>query len=256
MLRYCSVIQRWRSSQSIFGKSHVKKKNQWHFRLRHLNWDTSGNLVLFLVSVWLHKGFGGISNGFVLLLLHAVVLSEAMMMCSTAIRWVWDFTAPFAQLFSCPSQSQNKALIQIMFSYSSSGRNLLSHHCVREQKQVYFGPMKVGKFVSLFFQFLWNLLKLFSPAITTWSVMHRTVRTVPNRSHLSPAWRCSLLWCRYGPHMTAEADHKVQEYCYLPRLSDPELLDFAFKQDFFSTLRRTKNNRGKTGHQIERVSYH
>lgn len=151
MLRYCSVIQRWRSSQSIFGKSHVKKKNQWHFRLRHLNWDTSGNLVLFLVSVWLHKGFGGISNGFVLLLLHAVVLSEAMMMCSTAIRWVWDFTAPFAQLFSCPSQSQNKALIQIMFSYSSSGRNLLSHHCVREQKQVYFGPMKVGKFVSLFF---------------------------------------------------------------------------------------------------------
>lgn len=143
-----------------------------------------------------------------------------------------------------------------LFSYSSSGRNLLSHHCVREQKQVYFGPMKVGKFVSLFFQFLWNLLKLFSPAIATWSVMHRTVRTVPNRSHLSPAWRCSLLWCRYGPHMTAEADHKVQEYCYLPRLSDPELLDFAFKQDFFSTLRRTKNNRGKTGHQIERVSYH
>lgn len=115
---------------------------------------------------------------------------------------------------------------------------------------------KWGSLFPYFFQFLWNLLKLFSPAITTWSVMHRTVRTVPNRSHLSPAWRCSLLWCRYGPHMTAEADHKVQEYCYLPRLSDPELLDFAFKQDFFSTLRRTKNNRGKTGHQIERVSYH
>lgn len=151
MLRYCFVIQRWRSSQHIWKISCKKKKNQWHFRLRHLSWDTSGNLVLFLVSVWLHKGFGGISNGFVLLLLHAVVLSEAMMMCSTAIRCESGILLFHLYGFLVAHLNHEIRHWGRLFSYSSSGRNLLSHHCVREQKQVYFGPVKVGKFVSLFF---------------------------------------------------------------------------------------------------------
>lgn len=108
--------------------------------------------------------FGGISNRSVLLVLHVFVLSEAMMMYSTVIRCE-SASIACSWLFNCPSQPQNKAVRQMMFSRSSSGRNLLFHHCSKEQQSACVGHIKEGRFVSLGFAHFCSM-KLLSPAIS------------------------------------------------------------------------------------------
>lgn len=54
-----------------------------------------------------------------------------------------------------------------MLSYSSSGRNLLFHHCNKEQNSVCAGYIKEGRFVSMGFVHFCSM-KLLSPAISVW----------------------------------------------------------------------------------------
>lgn len=179
-------------------------------------------MALFLVSVWRHEGFGGISNRFVLLLLHAVVLSEAMMMCSTVS--VWDSTVAFLVAHlnhkirhwdeSCFRMACLAETCCFIIAWGSRSKCILA-------------LLKWGNLFPYFsIQFILIFMTFYEVIFSSNRCMvsvHQTVRTVLNRSHLSPACCCSLLWPQYEPHMTAEADHKVQEYCYLPKLSDPKL---------------------------------
>lgn len=130
-------------------------------------------------------------------------------------------------IFSCPSQSQNKALRRIMFRMACLAETCCFIIAWGSRSKCILALLKWGNLFPYFsIQFILIFMTFYEVIFSSNRCMvsvHQTVRTVLNRSHLSPACCCSLLWPQYEPHMTAEADHKVQEYCYLPKLSDPKL---------------------------------
>lgn len=88
--------------------------------------------------------------------------------------WACDLTIACVWLFNCPSQPQNKASRQIMFSHSSSGGNLLFHHCRGNRSQCILVTLKRGKRGGLFPPPLpppppFYLMKLLYPAISAWT---------------------------------------------------------------------------------------